>query len=522
MMSTVKRSVITIGLLLANFTSYSSSAEEMIRQNSGFTLNEATISSIRQAVLDNKVSCEAIVSSYLSRISSFDHAGMLPINAIIATNPKALDRAREIDRSPTEKNLPLACTPLIVKDNIDVKGMPTTAGSKSMRNNLPADNATQVTRLEKAGAIVLAKSNLAEFAWTPDYSNSSLGGLTRNPYDPLRTTGGSSGGTAAAVAANFGVAGLGTDTGASIRGPSALQNLVGLRPTLGASSRDGVIPIWLTRDTLGPIARSVSDAALLYQATYGYDPKDASTQAARTAPSFDSAAVLRRGALNGMRVGVMRQVIDAKNADPEVMQRFQQAEDDLRTLGAVVVEVNLPDFKKLTDIPWPNRMEYDLNTYLQAEGADRSVKSFAEVVKSGQYLGELSQFLKAQVGVPNPEDNPAERNDEKNTSALRAAIVGAMNRENLSVLIYPTWTQPPRLLTKMTGDGGNDNPVIAQAGLPAITVPMGNTRGNLPTGLQIAGRPFSEAVLFSAAYDYEQSTHHRTAPLNLPAAAIAK
>ena len=485
-----------------------------------FKLNEASISSIANAVRSQRVSCEKIVASYISRIETLDKAGSKPVNAVIAVNPMAIERAREIDASKDKRALPLACAPLIIKDNVDVKGMPTTAGSRSLADNVALDDATQVARLEQAGAIVLAKANLAEFAWTADLSDSSLGGLSRNPYDVNRTTGGSSGGTAAAVAANFGVAGLGTDTGASIRGPSALQNLVGLRPTLGASSRDGVVPIWLTRDTLGPMARSVEDVALIYQVTYGYDPKDASTQASISAPEFKAASVLKRGSLAGMRIGVLRQNISQDQPDPSVMSRFDGAISDLTRAGAVVVDVSIKDYKRLADISWPVRMEYDFNAYLRAQGDERKVKTFADVVKSGLYNNDVGVWLKKQAGAPAPDASKDEESDRNKTSALRTALVGAMDRDNLAMVIYPTWTQPARNLEGLSGDGGNANSLIAHAGLPAITVPMGDTPDHLPTGLQFAGRPFSENVLVSAAYDYEQLTRHRTAPESLPPAVL--
>lgn len=485
-----------------------------------FQLHEATITSIRTAVATKAASCESIVAAYLKRIAALDRAGSQQINSIIVANPQAVTRAREIDRLATGQLGPLACAPLIIKDNIDVAGLPTTAGSLALAQSMPPDDATQIRRLKAAGAIVLAKSNLAEFAWTPHYSESSIAGMVRNPYDTARTAGGSSGGTAAAVAANFGVAGLGTDTGASIRGPAALQNLVGLRPTMGASSRDGVVPIWLSRDVVGPMARTVADAALLFEATQGYDAKDSATQAARTAPPFSARSALIGGALQGMRIGVMRQMVDTGTADPEVLQRFAQAITDLRSQGAVVVDLEVPQFREVSGFEMPNRMEYDFNLYLESLGPDRVVKSFAEVVRSGQYLQEPKAWLQAQVGVASPQNNPKQMLDEQRTTALRNALVAAMDREYLSVVIYPTWTRPPRLLTHLAEDGGNNNLLMAQAGLPAITIPMGNTHGNLPSGLQMAGRPFSEAVLFSAAYGFEQATRHRTAPEALGRAAL--
>lgn len=486
----------------------------------GFNLNEATITSIRDAVLVGDITCEAVVKSYIKRIAELDNAGDLPINSIIALNPNAIEEARSIDVSAKANLGPLACAPLVIKDNIDIAGLPTTAGSDALRDNIPQDDATQVARLRTAGAIILAKANLAEFAWSPDYSESSLGGLTRNPYDLERTTGGSSGGTAAALAANFGVGGLGTDTGASIRGPAALQNLVGLRPTVGASSRDGVIPIWLSHDTLGPMARTVTDVALLYEATAGFDPKDISTFSARDVKPFVTADVLSDNILQGLRIGVMRKWVERKGADNFVLERFEAALSELRAQGAIIVDLYIPELEQFADLPWPNTMEYDFNQYLESMGEIRAVRSFSDVIASKKYLPELEQWALGQLEVPNPQENEAALKGERDRSMLKQVIVDAMKREYLGLIVYPTWTQPPRKLNELSGDGGNNNPIVAQAGLPAITVPMGDTPDGLPTGLQFSGYPFSEALLIGAAYDYEAATHHRRAPSGLPNAIL--
>lgn len=495
------------------------------QQNSAlppFDLQETTIGSIREAVATKKVSCEAIVKAYLERIERFDKSGAMPINAIITTNPSVIAQAKKIDALPATALGPLACAPLIIKDNIDVAGLPTTSGNKSLAHNIAKEDATQVGRLVSAGALVLAKSNLAEFAWTPDYSESAVGGLTRNPYDTQRTTGGSSGGTAAAVAANFGVAGLGTDTGASIRGPSALQNLVGLRPTMGASSRDGVIPIWLSRDTVGPMARTVTDAALIFEVTAGYDPKDAVTAAAQTHPAFSASHALRPGGLKGLRIGIFNPLVNRQGGNQQILQRFDQAISDLRQQGAIVVPLDISDFHSVADVGFPNRMEYDFNQYLLGNGVLSTDLNFAKIIDKVDYLPKSASWIKAQIGVPVPQNDPKERQDEEKTATLRSTIVQAMDRENLALVIYPTWMQPPRLLNQLSTDGGNNNSVFADAGLPAITVPMGDVSSGLPSGLQFGGRPFSEQLLISAAFGYEQATHHRRAPHALPDANVVR
>ncbi|MDC0609849.1 amidase [Vibrio sp.] len=494
------------------------------QQQTTFELNETTIQKISQAVITQKVSCTDIVKSYIDRINQYDKSGKLPINSIIQVNPKALDAAKNIDYMVKNGSNPgsLTCAPLIIKDNIDVKGLATTAGSKALAKNIAKDDATQVERLRDHGAIILAKSNLAEFAWTPDYSESSLGGLTRNPYDVTRTTGGSSGGTAASVAANFGVAGLGTDTGASIRGPSGLQNLVGLRPTLGASSRDGVIPIWMTRDTAGPMARNVTDAALLFEATSGFDYKDSVTDKARFVPQFKAKTALNKHALNGMRVGVLRQMVTPESTDPEVLKRFEQALESMKKQGAILVDIKIPDLDTKANLPWPNRMKYDFNAYLTGQGKASPIKDFNQLVDSGLYVKEVKPFLEHEANITEQERVENDKLDKISTSELQKTLVGEMNNQFVSVVVYPTWTQPPRKLKGLSGDGGNNNSMIAHAGLPAITVPMGFTHGNLPSSLQIAGRPFSESTIVGAAYSFEQTTHFRKPPTSIPPAKLDK
>ncbi len=508
-----------LSLCIASILSASSMAAQ---PENTFELNEASIENIKQAVITKKVSCESIVNSYMKRIEQLDKAGDLKINSIIKINPQALEEARKIDLMIKNQQDPglLTCAPLIIKDNIDVKGLPTTAGSKALAENIAKDDATQIERLRRQGAVILAKSNLAEFAWTPDYSESSLGGLTRNPYDLSRTTGGSSGGTAAAVAANFGVAGLGTDTGASIRGPSALQNLVGLRPTLGASSRDGVIPIWMTRDTAGPMTRTVSDAALIFEATSGFDQKDSATFLARLAPTFKADKALDKFALKGMRVGVLRQMATPNNTAPEVLTRFEQALKAMEQQGAVLVDINIPALKNKADLAWPNRMKYDFNAYLLGQGDHAPVANFTELVNSGLYVKEVKPFLEHEMGVTNEQRVRNDRLDAESTLALMNTLIYEMDNQFVSVMVYPSWTQPPRKLDALTEDGGNNNSMIAHAGLPAITVPMGFTSGNLPSSLQITGRPFSESTIIGVAYAFEQSTHHREPPLSVPPAKI--
>jgi len=250
-------------------------------RKSDFRVEEATIAQIHRAMMEGKTSARRLVEHYLERIAKYDKSTGL--NAIVVVNPNALKWADELDAEfrKTGKLRPLHGIPVIVKDNYDTKDLPTTAGSIALRGSIPPDDAFQVRKIREAGAIVLAKSNMAEWAFSPYVTESSILGVTRNPYDLERVPAGSSGGTAAAVSANLGAAGLGTDTGNSIRGPSSHNGLVGIRSTMGLTSRDGIIPLYLRNDIGGPMCRTVEDAVRILQVIAGYDPADPITQHCR-------------------------------------------------------------------------------------------------------------------------------------------------------------------------------------------------------------------------------------------------
>ena len=310
---------------------------------------------LRADLLAGRANCTGIVDAYIQRIKAYD--GTTGLNAVRALAPGTRARAAELDRrlaaalaAGTQASLPpLFCVPLLVKDNIDVAGLPTTAGSVALANNTRAVDATAVARLQAAGAVVLAKANMAEWALSPRVSVSSLGGAVRNAYDADRTPGGSSGGSAAGVAASFAAASLGTDTGNSVRGPASHAGLVGVRPSFGLVPRTGVVPLDLTSDTVGPLARTVGDAAALLDAMAGPDPADPATmpQAAAGAPAgaalpasrpqtyADAALAGASAGLGGVRLGVLACVLDG-GADADVASLFSEALQDLAAAGAVV------------------------------------------------------------------------------------------------------------------------------------------------------------------------------------------
>src|SRR5689334_1374816 len=305
-----------------------------------FRVEETSIADIHAAMRAGTLSCHALVEQYLRRIEAYDKNGPA-LNAIVVVNPAALRVADSLDVRLRREGItgPLHCIPVIVKDNFETVDLPTTAGSLSLQGFVSNKDAFLVRRIREAGAIVLAKSNMAEFAFSPyETVNSILPGYTKNPYATDRVTAGSSGGTAAAVAANLGEVGLGTDTGNSIRGPSSHQALVGIRSTMGLTSRAGIAPLSLFADIAGPMARTVADAVALFQVVAGYDPADSVTAAARGRATPNYAASLVRDGLRGTRIGVLRQAYERPTLDPEVREVFNRAIADLRLAGATVID----------------------------------------------------------------------------------------------------------------------------------------------------------------------------------------
>jgi amidase len=281
---------------------------------------EATIADIETALRAKELTCRELVQGYIDRIEAYDRKGPA-LNAIITVDPNALATAEALDArfAQTGTTGPLHCVPVIVKDNYNTVDMPTSAGSLSLKGSIPPNDAFIVRKLRDAGALMLAKANMAEFARSPfETVGSLLPGYTRNPYALDRVPAGSSGGTAAAVAANFGAVGLGTDTGNSIRGPSSHTSLVGIRPTMGLTSRDGIVPVFLNRDVGGPMARTVADAVAVLDVIAGYDPADPVTASSQGKRPDSYLTFLDKDGLKGMRIGVLRQLFMAPDTDPEI------------------------------------------------------------------------------------------------------------------------------------------------------------------------------------------------------------
>ena len=507
-------------LLLAATSAATLSAQTTRRP---FGLEEATIAQIHAAFKAKSLTCRALTTAYLDRIQALDKRGPA-INAVVLVNPQALAVADSLDRryAATGPIGPLHCIPMIVKDNFETVGMQTTAGSLALEGWKPLQDATMVRQIKNAGAIVLAKSNLAEWAFTPYETVSSiLPGYTHNPYALDRVTAGSSGGTAAAVAASFGAVGLGTDTGNSIRGPSAHQALVGIRSTMGLTSRAGVIPLNASADVAGPMARTVADAVAVFDVVVGSDPADSVTAPADGKRSPSYASFLVRGALKGARIGVLRQAYERPTLDPEVQRVFERAVADLRAQGAVIVEARVDSLDAIQRRQQGgcNRFKADLERYFAARGANAPVKTIDEIIRSRKYHPTVEQRLRDAAQVTEmPEVSAGCQSRERVRSALREAVQQMMDTLQLDAAIYPTWSNPPRLIGDLnTPHGDNSQLFSPSTGFPAITVPMGYTRENrLPAGVSFLGRPWSEGRLIQLVYDYEQTTQHRRAPVLPP------
>ena len=490
-----------------------------------FEVHEATIAQIHAAMKAGRLTCRVLVEQYLRRIDAFDKNGPA-VNAIVVTNPEALKQAEAMDQRFKQSGMsgPLHCIPTIVKDNFETIGLQSANGSLALGGFVSATDAFQVKKIREAGAIVLAKSNMAEWAFSPVETISSiLPGYTKNPYALDRVTAGSSGGTAAAVAASMGTIGLGSDTGNSIRGPSSHQALVGIRSTMGLTSRAGVMPLNLLADIAGPIGRTVEDVATIFQVVVGSDPADPITAAAASHLPQNYSASLVRDGLAGARIGVLRFAYERDSTDPEIVQIFMRAVDDLRRQGATIIDPGviegIGDIRRQQGVGSCMGLKYDINRYFAGHGDRIPVKSLTEVIKSRRFHPSVQVRLEqAEAGTVNGPDSEACKAEMTYREQVRAAVTKSMDAQRIDAWVYPTWSNPPRLIGDLNTPAGDNSQFFSPTtGFPAIQVPMGYTRGGrLPAGITFFGRAWSEPALIKYAYAYEQATRHRRAPESTP------
>ncbi|MDG0810553.1 amidase family protein [Cohnella rhizosphaerae] len=489
---------------------------------SSFDIMETDIMDIQNAMAAGKLTAVELVSAYLKRIAEYDKQGP-SINAVISVNPDALAIAAQLDaeRGQSGPRSLLHGVPVIVKDNYNTIGMATTAGCTCLKNNFTTTDAKMVAQLKAAGAIIIGKANLHEFAFGLT-TISSLGGQTLNPYDLTKNPGGSSGGTGAALAANFAVLGLGTDTGGSIRVPSSYNSLVGLRPTIGLTSREGIVPLALSQDVGGPMARSVEDIAVALDFLKGYDAADPATlySVGRTPTTYTK--YLDKNGLKGARIGVIRDPL-VMGTNQSVIALANKAVEDMQAAGATVIDVVVPNLSSILSYSSLSGYEFksDLNTYFNTyinsnPSSQVPYHSLSDIIDSGtDMLVSARNSYITRNNVADLATNQDYRDIIINRPKLaQQALLKTMNENNLDALLYPSTANPP---TSLTGtNAGSANRLSPYSGFPAIGIPAGfvdnGAQPKLPQNIELLGRPFDEGTLIKLAYSFEQLTHHREAP----------
>lgn len=492
---------------------------QSIKLSESLELEELTITAIHKRFESGALTSEQLVAAYIQRIEQMDGNS----NALTIINPDALYIARALDEEFSRTGIlkPLHGIPLIVKDNINTKGLPTTAGALALADFIPDEDAFIIEKLVEAGAIILAKSNMAEWAFSPMHSESSTAGTTRNPYNLDYVPAGSSGGTGAAIASNFGTIGLGTDTGNSIRGPSSHNALVGFRTTMGLVSRSAIVPLYLRNDVVGPMCRTVEDATRVLEVIAGYDPADPLTVHSRGKVSSNYIQYLDREGLKGARIGVFR-TLSERNPDSDITNLFDLAIEDMRKEGAIIVDnVIVKDFKELSQDQWCATFRQDLEDFLATYVKRDTMKALEDVIR----VGTKSDYVKSGLSTMKENDtkgNNSSRDcgdayEDTKRIAFREAIEKVMDSLQLDAIVYPTWNNKPARITHFSEEyrGDNSQIIAPHTGQPAFTVPMGFTEDGLPAGLQFLGKMYSEPTLIKLTYSYEQATMHRRPPSNL-------
>ena len=496
-------------------------------------LDEASIADFNAAFNAGSLSSERLVQFFLARIDRYDKRGPA-LRAVLSLNPKALENARQLDaeRKIRGARSALHGIPVILKDNIDTSDMPTTAGSIMLKGSVPPDDAFLVSRLREAGAIILGKANMSEFA--SGRAGSSLGGQMKNPHDLLRTPLGSSGGSGIAVASAFTVLAVGTDTGGSVRLPASAAGIVGLKPTHGLVSCDGVVPLAPTLDTAGPMARSVHDVAVALGVMAGVDPNDAATRKSEGHVERDYTKFLRRDGLKGARLGIAR---DFMGFDPDVDWAVEAALVAIRRAGGTVVDVQLPKWLLDSKSEFYNAIRYTefaafIPRYLKTLGAAYP-KNIEELLAKAN---EVYAFGPDGAG-PNPnrwtmmkrEAASAKIDDYRYTSVrdhgvvmIRAVFEGVFRSQNLDAIVYATQPRRAPLLSAPPDPPGGvrESPMnLANlTGFPDLAIPAGFTTDGIPVTLSFLGPAFSEPRLLSIGFSFEQETHARRLPVNTPLA----
>jgi len=475
---------------------------------------------IQQEMYEGKITARELVSTYLEHIKKFDDS----LKAILVVNPDADKLAVNLDseRKKWGPRSQLHGIPIIVKDSVVTKDkMPTTGGTLALASFWSSKDAFLVARLREAGAIILAKSNLQELSFG-FATYSTVGGQTLNPYATDRQPGGSSGGTAVAIATNMGAVGIGEDTAGSIRVPAAHNSLVGVRPTVGLVSRTGIIPISPSRDTAGPITRTVAEAAIVLNAISGYDPVDPITAACVGKIPNTYTDFLNKEGLRGARVGILRALFSTETEGAiAVNVVIDRAIKAMATLGVAIVDpVAVPYLDEVSDhekyifegiVEWKPAF----NEFLKWAGHDVPLKSFKELAESDKVHTHVVSILGKALKAADPgEDIQYLRSIAIAQRHAELGVLQAMAKNNLDALVYPAVQEPPAKIGETQG-GTITARLGARARFPSITVPAGFTDDGLPVGIEFLARAFEEPRLIELAYAFEQGTQYRKPP-NLP------
>jgi amidase len=486
--------------------------------------DEIDITTLQEGYRKKAYSVEEITQAYLDRIQAVDKNGS-QLHSVLTINPDAIAIAKALDEELKAGKWrgPLHGVPVLLKDNIDTKDkMPTTAGSRALANSFPLQDSFVAQKLREAGAVIIGKTNLSEWAnfrGEPSTSGwSGVGGQTKNAYDATRNPCGSSSGSAVAVAANLALFAIGTETNGSIVCPAHANGIVGLKPTVGLISRGGIIPISFTQDTAGPMTRTVKDAAIVLGWLTGVDSRDSKTTASASFASKDYANALDRNSLKGKRIGVY---VGVNGKNREVDALYQKAIEDMRAQGATLVEIpeiSPPGVDEQSFTVMLYEYKQGLNDYFKSLGPNSTIKSLADVIEFNKKDEvELKHFDQLYL---EKAQSKADLNTEEYKKALEALRINSqekgidkvMNDFKLDAIIAPTGT-PAWVTDLKNGDQftfGTSGPA-AHSGYPSITVPMGYVNG-LPVGISFVGKAWSEAALLNVAYAYEQNTKHRHAP----------
>ena len=493
-----------------------------------FPVPETTIDRIHRAFEAGELTSETLVERYLDRIDAYDRDGP-ELNAIVTVNDKATARAAELDQQFDESGSfvgALHGIPIVVKDHIETTDLPTTYGSTAFEGYMPEEESTVTQRLRDAGAIVLAKTTMPDWA-TAWFGFSSLTGRTKNPYDLERDPGGSSSGTGAAVAANLGAVGIGTDCGGSIRVPASFDNLVGFRVTPGLISRAGVSPLVSQQDTAGPMTRTVRDTATLLDVLVGYDDRDdltGKTELSRPHGSYTNH--LLPDGLSDSRIGVLRDGFgDDDNPDAAPVNRvIERALTTIDNCGATLIDPvenpRLNDYLEETML-YILQSKSDLNEFLAAR--ETPVASVDELYETGQYHDVLDLFIGfAEEGPDDLTDDLEYWKRRYAQQTFQEAILTVFASHDLDAIVYPDVQVVPPTEAEIR-DGKYEtmtfatNTIIASQSLcSAVSIPAGVTGDGLPVGLEFLGRPFDEPTLLELGYAFEQATDHRQPPKTAP------